>query len=244
MMSRRLAVVELGIQPYGRAHTLQHRLVAARQQGDVSDVLLLLEHAPVITLGRRADPANVLASSDSLQEAGIEVVRIERGGDVTYHGPGQLVGYPIVDLASLGLGPSDYMHGLEDVIMAAITEFGLKGSRREGQIGVWVGGDKICAMGVRVSKRVTYHGFALNVDPIMDHWHMIIPCGIRDGFVTSMASELGRAPSMEEVRSAVVTHFAEYFAMMPVDCTLAELGIADFCSERRSKDALAIGVKE
>ncbi|MGC9359439.1 MAG: lipoyl(octanoyl) transferase LipB [Anaerolineae bacterium] len=227
MTPRPLAVVELGLQPYGRAHALQHRLVAARQQGNVSDVLLLLEHEPVITLGRRADPENVLVTAESLQEAGIELVRIERGGDVTYHGPGQLVGYPIIDLASLGLGPSDYMHGLEDVIMAAMAEFGIVGARRKGQIGVWVDGDKICAMGVRVSKRVTYHGFALNVDPIMDHWRMIIPCGIRDGFVTSMAVELGQAPSMEEVRSTVLAHFAAHFGMTPVARTLAELGVAD-----------------
>jgi len=225
MTSRPLAVVELGLEPYGKAHALQHRLVAARQQGDVSDVILLLEHEPVITLGRRADPRNVLATAEALQEAGIELVRIERGGDVTYHGPGQLVGYPIIDLASLGIGPSDYMHGLEDVIMAAIGEFGIVGGRRKGQIGVWVNGDKICAMGVRVSKRVTYHGFALNVDPAMEHWRMIVPCGIRDGFVTSIEAELGQAPSMSDVESMVVAHFAAHFGMKPVTRALSELGM-------------------
>jgi len=225
MTSGPLVVVALGRQPYETVHALQHRLVAARKQGDVSDVLLLVEHEPVITLGRRADPANVLASAASLREAGIEVVRIERGGDVTYHGPGQLVGYPIVNLASLGIGPSDYMHALEDVIIAAMAEFGIVGTRRKDQIGVWVGGDKICAMGVRVSKRVTYHGFALNVAPNMAHWRMIVPCGIRDGFVTSMAAELGQAPPMAKVATTVVTCFADRFGMTPMTRSLSELGM-------------------
>ncbi len=152
-------------------------------------------------------------------------MRIERGGDVTYHGPGQLVGYPIINLASLGIGPSDYMHALEDVIIAAMAEFGIVGTRRKDQIGVWVGGDKICAMGVRVSKRVTYHGFALNVAPNMAHWRMIVPCGIRDGFVTSMAAELGQAPPMAKVATTVVTCFADRFGMTPMTRSLSELGM-------------------
>lgn len=225
MASHPLAVVALGRQPYGVVHAFQHRLVAARQRGAVGDVLLLLEHEPVITLGRRADLAHVLASEEMLTRAGINVVPVERGGDVTYHGPGQLVGYPILNLNSLGLGPSDYMHALEDVIIAAMGDWSIAAGRRKGQVGVWVGEDKICAMGVRISKRVTYHGFALNVDPIMDHWRMIVPCGIRDGFVTSMAAELGFAPSMDDVMATVVTCFAAVFGMAPTIRTLSELGL-------------------
>lgn len=223
-MRRPLAVVPLGRQPYGRVHALQHRLVAARQRGEIDDTLLLLEHEPVITLGRRADAAHILVDEATLARAGIEVVSIERGGDVTYHGPGQLVGYPIVDLAELRLGPSDYMHALEDAVIAAMADWGIATGRRQGRVGVWVGDNKICALGVRVSKRVTYHGFALNVDPNMDHWRMIVPCGIRDGFVTSMAAELGKVPTMDLVRATVVARLGQRLGLAPVERALASLG--------------------
>lgn len=222
-MPRPLAVVRLGRQPYGVVHALQHHLVAARQRGEIDDTLLLLEHEPVITLGRRADATHILADAATLERAGIAVVPIERGGDATYHGPGQLVGYPIVDLAALGLGPSDYMHALEDAVIAAMADWGIAGGRRQGQVGVWVGGNKMCAMGVRVSKRVTYHGLALNVDPIMDHWRMIVPCGIRDGFVTSMAAELGSAPPMEAVIATVVARLGHRLGLAPVERALENL---------------------
>lgn len=213
---RRIAsfrVVHLGVEPYGPTLELQHRLVSWRQEGRIGDTLLLLEHTPVITLGRRADESHILAPPDLLAREGIEVHRVERGGDVTYHGPGQLVGYPIMHLPSLGLGASDYMHRLEDVLAAALAEWGVTTHRREGVIGMWVGKNKIAALGVRVSKGVTYHGFALNVAPNMRHWATIVPCGITDGGVTSLAQELGHAPPMAEVRARVAYHFGALFGV-------------------------------
>lgn len=222
-MTRTMAVVHLGVEPYGPALELQHRLVALRQEGRIGDTLLLLEHTPVITLGRRADESHILASPDLLRQEGIAVHRVERGGDVTYHGPGQLVGYPIVHLPSLGLGASDYMHRLEDVLAAALADWGVATHRREGVIGVWVGENKIAALGVRVSKGVTYHGFALNVAPDMRHWSTIIPCGITDGGVTSLALELGTAPPMAEVRERVAHHFGALFGARLCASPLAAL---------------------
>ena len=222
-MARTVAVVHLGIVPYGPTLELQHRLVSLRQEGRIGNTLLLLEHTPVITLGRRADESHILAPPDLLAREGIEVRRVERGGDVTYHGPGQLVGYPIVHLPSLGLGASDYMHRLEEVLATALAGWGVATHRREGVIGVWVAEAKIAALGVRISKGVTYHGFALNVAPDMRHWSTIVPCGITDGGVTSLAQEVGQAPSMAEVRSRVVRHFGALFGAQMHEVTLEAL---------------------
>ncbi|MEN6479450.1 MAG: lipoyl(octanoyl) transferase LipB [Anaerolineales bacterium] len=201
--------VDLGRMAYEPVWALQHRLVERRIAGEGPDTLLYVEHDPVITLGRRADPVNILASPETLHAQGIHVLRIERGGDVTYHGPGQLVGYPIVHLPSLGLGASDWMHALEDALALALADLGIATHRREGVIGVWVGDNKIAALGVRIRRGVTFHGFALNVAPNMAHWSLIVPCGIRDGGVTSIAAELGIAPAMADVQQLVSQHFAE-----------------------------------
>ena len=193
-------LVNLGVEPYGPMQELQHRLADWRYRGLIGDMLLLLEHTPVITLGRRADPTHILASPEALQQAGVEVHHTERGGDVTYHGPGQIVGYPILRLSDYGLGASDYMHRLEEVIARTLADYGLVTHRREGIIGVWAGDHKIAALGVRIKRGITLHGFALNVAPDMHHWSLLIPCGITDGWVTSMALELGQAPPLAEVR--------------------------------------------
>ncbi|MHB0856901.1 MAG: lipoyl(octanoyl) transferase LipB [Anaerolineae bacterium] len=222
-MSESLAVVELGRQAYGPMEVLQHEQVDWRQSGLIGDTLLLLEHEPVITLGRRAKAEHVLAPEDLLAREGIAVHQTERGGDVTYHGPGQLVGYPIVHLPSLGLGASDYMHRLEDVIAAALADFGLRTHRREGVIGVWVGQNKIAALGVRIRRGVAFHGLALNVAPNMRHWSYIIPCGITDGGVTSLALELGDAPPLAEACTRLVAHMGAAFSLEPVPTTLAAL---------------------
>ena len=194
-----------------------------RQQELIGEVLLLLEHTPVITLGRRADESNILVSEDVLQREGIEVRRIERGGDVTYHGPGQLVGYPIIDMHSYGLGASDYMHRLEAVIRDALGDLGLETGLRKKIIGLWVGKNKIAALGVRIKRGVTFHGFALNVAPNMVHWSMIIPCGITDGGVTSLAQEMDEVPSMARVRQRVVSSFVKHFGVELVPTTLQDL---------------------
>ncbi len=202
---------------------LQQTLVDWRQRGLIDDVLILLEHEPVITLGRRADEAHILASPEVLEAEGVQVCRTERGGDVTYHGPGQLVGYPILYLPDYDLGASDYMHRLEDMVAAALAEIGIQTHKREGIIGVWVGENKITALGVRIKRGVTFHGFALNVNPNMLHWSFIIPCGITDGGVTSVALELAHAPTMAEMRARVADHFARMFGVELVPTTVAEL---------------------
>ena len=234
MPRRPIWLLNLGVEPYGPLQELQNALVEARQRELIGDVLLLLEHAPVITLGRRANEAHILASNDVLAREGIEIHHTERGGDVTYHGPGQLIGYPIIHLPSYGLGASDYMHILEEVIARSLADFSVVAHRREGLIGVWVGPNKIAALGVRIKRGVTLHGFALNVAPNMFHWTLIIPCGITDGGVTSMALELPAAPPMPDVRERIATHFAELFGVDLQPATLEELRSAVAVSERDS----------
>jgi len=208
-----LLVLNLEREPYARAWQLQHTLVKARQEGRVDDVLILLEHEPVITLGRIADAGHILASAEQLRKAGVAVQRIERGGDVTYHGPGQLVGYPILSLEAHGLGISDYMHALEEVLIRTLTDFGLAAERRKGVIGVWVQDRKIAALGARVERGVTYHGFALNVATDLAHFAFIVPCGLADARVTSMECELGRKVAMPLVRERVAWHFGQVFSI-------------------------------
>ncbi len=212
-------LLSLGLTPYAEAAALQERLVAARQQGRIGDTLILTEHPPVITLGRRADPAHILVPDEVLRREGIAVCPTERGGDVTYHGPGQVVGYPIVHLHQMGLGASDYMHRLEDVVVGALADFGLATHRRDGLIGVWVGPNKIAALGVRIKRGVAYHGWALNVHANMAHWATILACGITDGGVTSMHLEMSAPPPVEAVRERLVFHFGQRFGLdlIPTD---------------------------
>ena len=220
---KRAWLIQLGVEPYGPIHALQSELVQWRQQDLIEDTLLLLEHTPVITLGRRADRAHILATPQSLESEGIVVHQTERGGDVTYHGPGQLVGYPILRLRSHNIGASDYMHRLEEVIMRALADYGLAAHRREREIGVWVGDRKIAAFGVRIKRGITFHGFALNVCPDMLHWSLIVPCGIADRGVTSMAMEICSAPPISDVRQRVVSHFEELFHLKLFPTTLHQL---------------------
>lgn len=201
---------QLGLVPYEKAYRLQHELADRRKNGQISDCVLLLEHLPVITLGRRGNPAHILAPSTLLMQGNIAVYRVERGGDATYHGPGQVVAYPIFDLHARKLGASDYMHRLEEAVIRMLADYGIQAHRREGYIGVWVNRNKICAMGVRIRHGVTLHGLALNVNPCMAHWSLIVPCGIRDGGVTSIAQEIGVAPSDVPLRLA--EHLAHVFS--------------------------------
>jgi len=216
-------LLSLGTVPYREAEALQERLVLARQQDAIADTLILCEHPPVITLGRRADPAHILAPADVLCREGIAVCTTERGGDVTYHGPGQVVGYPIVHLHRLGLGASDYMHHLEDVVAEALADFGIATHRREGTIGVWVGSNKIAALGVRIKRGVAYHGWALNVHANMAHWATVLACGITDGGVTSMHLEMATPPTLKAVRERLVYRFAQRFGMALVRMDRATL---------------------
>jgi lipoyl(octanoyl) transferase len=191
-----LQVVQLGTVDYGTALRLQETLVELRQQGHIADTLLLLEHPPVITLGRNAKMQNVIASPEFLAERGVEIFEINRGGDVTFHGPGQLVGYPIVDLRGYTprLGAVEFVRKLEETLIRTCGEYGIATQRLSELTGVWTDADtpaKIAAIGVHISRGVTSHGFALNVTTDLEQFRYIVPCGIGDRPVTSMEQELG-----------------------------------------------------
>ncbi len=205
-MSTALHTCWLGRTDYGAAHDLQRRLVAARQRGEVPDTLLLLEHPPVVTLGRGAHVEHLLLGREALQARGIEVHEVGRGGDVTYHGPGQLVAYPIVALPEPRRDVRRYVRTLEEAMIRLCAHHGLRAGRLEGFNGCWLGLEgpvdrprKIGAVGVRISKWVTMHGFAFNVAPDLSHFGLIVPCGIPDKPVTSLAREgVEPLPTVEE----------------------------------------------
>ncbi|MBI2845194.1 MAG: lipoyl(octanoyl) transferase LipB [Chloroflexi bacterium] len=231
-MSKSVSLLNLGIEPYQRAWDLQHRLVALRREGKVGDVFILLEHTPVLTIGRQGNESNILVSPAFLAEQGVEVYRVERGGDVTYHGPGQLVGYPILDLGGHHKDVRWYVRSLEEVLIRSLAEFGIEASRVEGSVGVWAGDKKIAAIGARIEHWITYHGFALNVAPNMKHWQLIVPCGIEGKDVVSMEQILGHAPDMQAVRQAVANHFGEVFGVELQEISLDDLGLAQFSPEQ------------
>jgi lipoyl(octanoyl) transferase len=223
-------VRRLGRVDYGAALTLQADLVEQRRRGDIGDTLLLLEHPPVITLGvkTRGKPTNIIASPEALAAEGVSVFETGRGGDITYHGPGQLVGYPILDLRPDRCDVHRYVRDLEEALMLALREFGIEAGRVNGLTGVWVGApgrpgadaadpvkpvkeEKIAAIGVRISRWITSHGFALNVATDLRHFRLIVPCGIADRGVTSIERVLGRKVPMGDVEDAVVRAFGKVF---------------------------------
>jgi lipoyl(octanoyl) transferase len=210
---RRLEVHRLGSLPYEEALVLQQRLVEARKAGQIPDQLLLLQHPPVITLGAkvRNDRSHVLASDEALEEAGVSLFEAGRGGDVTYHGPGQLVGYPILDLRPDRCDVHRYVRDLEAVMIAIADGFGIRAERVAGLTGAWVGRNKLAAIGVRISRWITSHGFAFNVSTDLAHFGLIVPCGIADRGVTSLGELLGAAPPMAAVEEAAITSFAAVF---------------------------------
>ena len=208
---------DLGLMPYFRALELQQSLVEARKRGEAPDTLLLLEHPHVITLGRAANPAHVLISEGVLAAKGVELVETGRGGDVTYHGPGQLVGYPIINLAPQRCDVRRYVRDLEEVLIRAARDFGVEAERIPGLTGVWVGDEKLAAIGVRISRWVTMHGFALNVTTDLDYFRLIVPCGIADHGVTSLQKILGAPVEVQSVAWSVTRHFGEVF-----DCQVVE----------------------
>lgn len=213
---RPLEVRKLGRIPYAQGLDLQAQLVAGRQAGDIPDQLLLLEHDPVFTLGRNARRDNVLFSEDALREKGFDVFESGRGGDVTYHGPGQVVGYPIIDLSPDRRDVHRYVRDLEEVMIRSCADYGIEAGRVSGMTGTWVGDAKIGAIGVRISRWVTSHGFALNVVNDLSAFDLIVPCGIRDRGVTSLERLLGRAIPLGEVMDRLTTYFAKVFGCEPV----------------------------
>lgn len=205
-----IGVARLGEVGYRQAWQLQRELVEARRAGDRGDLLLLLEHPAVYTLGKRTDRTHLLFDDAARRDHGIDLVEVDRGGDITYHGPGQLVGYPILKLASIR-GVVDYVRNLEELLIRTLARFDVVGQRSEGFTGVWVGDAKIAAIGVRVaSGAITSHGFALNVRPRMQDYAGIVPCGIADRGVTSLAA-LGVDTTVEAVADAVLAAAAELF---------------------------------
>jgi len=217
-------VYRLGLVDYQEAREEQRRLVeACRRDGCAR--LLLLEHPPTYTLGVHARQEHLLLGDEALAKLGAPVYRVDRGGDITFHGPGQLVGYPILDLRRWNQGPVRYVRSLETVLIEALSTFGIDARRVAGRPGVWVGRAKIAAIGVRVSRGITSHGFALNVNPDLSYFRHIIPCGLPDATITSMAQELERAPDMGSVMKAVIDAFGRVFSVevraVPLEAVLA-----------------------
>lgn len=201
----------LGTVEYAEAHELQKRLQAMRIAGEVGDTVLLLEHPPVLTLGRSAKERHVVAGSAALEAEGIAVHEVGRGGDVTYHGPGQLVAYPIIDLKPDRKDVRKYVWSLEEAMIRTCADFGLAAGRIAGLNGTWIGDRKVGAVGVRISRWVTMHGLALNVDTQLRHFELIVPCGIADKAVTSLSVELDRPVGTTDVTEPLAEHLAGLF---------------------------------
>ena len=205
------AVCQLGLIEYSAAYHLQRRLALQRIEGRISDMLLLLEHSPTITVGKSGKLENLLVSKEQLAEKGISLFFADRGGDVTYHGPGQLVAYPIIDLSVRGKDIRKYVHDLEEVVIRTLDDFCIKAHRDEAYVGIWVGERKIAAIGISVKRWVTMHGFALNIRPNQEHFSSIKPCGIPDREVTSVSEVLSQDVPMGEVIERLVAHFWQVF---------------------------------
>ena len=202
-----IQILDLGQKPFKDVWSLQKKMQLQRINNDIGDVLILVEHDPVYTLGKNANPDHLLQSRDR----SIDVLNIERGGDITFHGPGQLVGYPILDLTNYKKSVSWYMRSLEQLTIDVLNEFEISANRVEGLTGVWVGDEKIAAQGVRLTKWITMHGFSININTDLSFYDGIIPCGIFNHGVTSMKEILKRTQKMEKVKSLVIDKFNQIF---------------------------------
>ncbi len=200
-------IMDLGQRPYKEVLSLQKKMQLKRINKEIDDFLILVEHNPVYTLGKNADTNHLLQGRD----LSVDVFNVERGGDITFHGPGQLVGYPILDLTNYKKSVSWYMRSLEQLTIDVLGEFGIKANRIKGLTGVWVGDEKIAAQGVQLSRWVTMHGFSLNVNPDLSFYDGIIPCGIFDYGVTSLERLLGSTQKMRKVKSLVIDKFNQIF---------------------------------
>jgi len=226
-----LLITDLGLISYTEALSLQQRLAAARKAGELEDVLLLCEHPHVITLGRNAKRENLLVSEHVLRQKGVELHETNRGGDITYHGPGQIVGYPILNLGAIRRDVGWYVRTLEDAMINVSGDFGVTAFRVQGKTGIWVHvGDrteateeKLGAIGVHISRWVTTHGFAYNVSTDLRFFDLIIPCGIADRKATSLEKLLSRTVALDEVKPRLVHHFAELFSLASRPISSGEL---------------------
>lgn len=210
---RFLRVLNLGLKDYLSTYQLQKELVRYRANQQIPDTLILVEHPPVITIGRNGTRDNILVTDELLATQGIKVYEIDRGGDITYHGPGQIVGYPILDLNEHGKDLHKLLHMYEEVIIQVLDHYGIHAGRIKEYPGVWVGSNKIAALGIGVSRWVSYHGFAFNINPNMLHFQMITPCGITGKGITSLNRELGREVDITEVQEKLVDCFCSVFGL-------------------------------
>lgn len=215
--------LDLGFRDYQEAYRIQQALNQRRVDGVIRDNLILVEHNPTLTVGRSGGFQNIVVPREQLANQGVSLYEVERGGDVTYHGPGQLVGYPILDLKSRDKDLHRYVRQLEEVIIKSLDVYGVRAGRREGYPGVWVGREKIAALGVAVKKWVTMHGFAFNISCNLEHFRWIVPCGIAECGVTSLARLLGREPDFRQVSQLVKDKFAEVFELELEKVLLEEL---------------------
>ena len=204
---RKIDILDLGVKSYKKVWDLQKELVKKRQNGQINDTLILVEHEPVYTLGKNADENHILQHT----ARNVKTYQIERGGDVTFHGPGQLVGYPILDLHNYKKSINWYMRGLEQLLIYTLAEFMVTAERKEGLTGVWVGDEKIAALGVRVTRWITMHGFSLNVTPDLTYYSGIVPCGIFEYGVTSMARIVTDEVTVNSVKQVLIEKFIKQF---------------------------------
>ena len=234
--------VDLGLMGYAEAYALQKRVVAARKTGAIEDVLLLCEHPPVITLGRSGKLENLLASENVLRQKGVEFHPSDRGGDITYHGPGQIVGYPILNLGAIRRDVVWYVRMLEEAMIRATVEFGIAARRVAGKSGIWVEGggteEKLAAIGVHISRWVTSHGFAYNVSTDLRNFELIVPCGIADRKATSLEKLLGRRVGEKEVTPRIAEHLGELLGLELKEASRKELTEKLECAEQ----AVAVSV--
>lgn len=217
-------VVRLGTNvDYNTAWLLQKKLLELRANKLIPDTLLLLEHSSVYTAGRRSAPEHLLIDQDELIKIGVSVIETDRGGQITYHGPGQIVGYPIIDLGFHNIGPKAYVRALESILSSTLQEFGLLAETIQSLTGVWVDGAKVAAIGVKISRSITMHGFALNVEPDMNFYGHIVACGITDHETTSMAQLLRQSIPLETVNKILIRHFGDFFGMQMIEIDKSEL---------------------
>jgi lipoyl(octanoyl) transferase len=223
-MKKEAWILNLDTVPYEEAFALQKRLVAMRSQGTICDTLILLEHPPVFTITKKATLKNVLASQDELRDRGISLCQTNRGGDITYHGPGQIVGYPIMSLKDHGKDLHKYIRNIEGIIINLLQDYGISAHRDKANPGVWIEDEKIAAIGIAVkSSWTTMHGFAFNVNPDLNHYSLIVPCGITNKGVTSLSKLLETPISITEVREKLIHHYAEVFNLTTRKISLEDI---------------------
>ena len=223
-MKKEAWILNLDTVPYEEAFDLQKRMVEMRSQNKINDTLILLEHHPVLTITKKDTLKNILASPDELREKGITLCKTNRGGDITYHGPGQLVGYPIMDLKEHGKDLHRYIRNIEEMIIKLLMDYGISAHRDKRHPGVWVVEEKIAAIGISVkSSWVTMHGFSLNINPDLNHYSLIVPCGINDKGITSLSKLLGKSINQEEVRHKLIQHYGDLFNLNIRQITLEEI---------------------